>query len=183
MSESEGFLRNSGVRFPSRFIFNIDKKLIKYNVKLPTELIDKSKELIDSSEANLYRELPKAQFNKGDCIAHDILGIGIINDINSEKYAYIIKFDNSQTERTISFDNNLHLVKKNQLKIKNNKAIDITKDKEENKEIKIEYEDLLSEQKEKLELKYKKLMEEQEKKFKLEKDEVMKEHTKEKKEA
>lgn len=112
LSESEGYLKNNGFRFPSRFIFNIEKKLLKYNVELSTELIENSKEFIENSEANLYKDLPKAKFNKGDCISHDILGIGVIIDVDNEKKSYIIKFDNSQTERNISFDSNIDLIMK-----------------------------------------------------------------------
>ena len=129
LSESEGYLKNGGIRYPSRFIFNIDKNLLKYNVELPIELVDNSRELIESSEVNLYRELSKAQFNKGDCISHDIFGVGIINDIDRNKYSYIIKFNNSQTERTISFDAKLNLVKKNQLTTNNKETIDINNEK------------------------------------------------------
>ena len=129
LSESEGYLKNGGITYPSRFIFNIDKNLLKYNAELPIELVDNSRELIESSEVNLYRELSKAQFNKGDCISHDIFGVGIINDIDRNKYSYIIKFNNSQTERTISFDAKLNLVKKNQLTTNNKETIDINNEK------------------------------------------------------
>ena len=42
-------------------------------------------------------------FNKGDTIRHNSFGRGIIKDINYKNSSYIIKFEEKDTERNISW--------------------------------------------------------------------------------
>lgn len=207
LSEAEGYLRNGSFRLPSRFIFDIDKKFLKYNVELQDELLNNSKEFITNSEINLYEEVSKAKFNKGDKIAHDILGYGVINDIDDTKYSYVIKFDKSETERSISFDAKLFLIKENQdeikniqkvLENKNNKIslftekgndkdrdneeilVDVYKDNvdEEKSILKISQEKNIQEEKERLKVQYSKDISQEVKRITAEHDNIIKEKIK-----
>ena len=45
--------------------------------------------------------------NVGDRVRHDIMGNGVIEDIDEERMAYVVKFDELPTTRKINFNANL----------------------------------------------------------------------------
>ncbi|MEG2743936.1 MAG: UvrD-helicase domain-containing protein, partial [Clostridium sp.] len=102
LSESEGFNYDGNFRYPSRFIFNINKKYLHYNVKLDKNLIDSAEDYINISESK-FNMNNKVSFIVGDRISHNIFGTGKIEEVNGEDATYIVKFDKSKTSRSISF--------------------------------------------------------------------------------
>ena len=65
LTEAEGFSQHAGGRYPSRFIFDIDRPLLNYEVELPPQLIAKTKLYIQESDSILAKRpnlqtLPKA---------------------------------------------------------------------------------------------------------------------------
>ncbi|NRY61477.1 ATP-dependent helicase [Clostridium beijerinckii] len=102
LSDAEGMNFNGSYRYPSRFIFNTEKTYLNYTVELEENLIDDANDFIVNAENNINRN-NNIQFNKGDKIIHKLFGIGRIIEVDNANSSYVIKFDNSETHRNISF--------------------------------------------------------------------------------
>lgn len=101
LSDAEGKNYDGTFRYPSRFIFNINKDFLEYTVELDEQLVDDATSFINDSEEKISP--PKVMFNVGDFVRHKFLGIGKILEVRDDIYSYVIKFNNSKTERNISF--------------------------------------------------------------------------------
>ena len=104
LSDAEGINFNRLFRYPSRFIFNTDKKYLNM-VRLEESLLENTSNLIDDSEDLNINNNNK--FKIGDKIIHRNFGIGKVLNIDNTINSYIIKFKNSNTNRTISFSSPL----------------------------------------------------------------------------
>ncbi len=103
LTEAEGTVQGFGFRFPSRFIFDVDSKLLNYAVELPEHLIKKSMVEIEASEAKLEKLSKLTGLSIGDKVFHNILGVGQILEIDETKHVYTVKFENVATPRKMSF--------------------------------------------------------------------------------
>ena len=103
LTESEGNIPQSGFRFPSRFILEVDKKYINYLKELPENILQNSRSYIQSSEELLKKYAESSSLKAGDKITHNILGNGTILEVDNSAHFYIIKFDNLNTTRKMSF--------------------------------------------------------------------------------
>lgn len=103
LTDSEGRSLDGSFRYPSRFIFNVDKPLLSYTEELDESLIAETDWSIRSSEKRMESAASEIPFKAGDRIVHSILGAGEIVDIDEDKRAYVIKFDDIGTLRQISF--------------------------------------------------------------------------------
>ena len=103
LSEAEGFSEHTGGRFPSRFIFDIDKPLLNYEVELPPQLVTKTNNFIKEMDSILQKKSELAVLNEGDIVEHKILGRGTVVGIDRTAAVYTIKFDTVQTPRKMSF--------------------------------------------------------------------------------
>ncbi|MDR2751885.1 MAG: UvrD-helicase domain-containing protein [Clostridiales bacterium] len=90
LSDSEGERTNSR-KYPSRFIFNIERSAIDYMRELPRDLVTETEYFIRSSEQRLLSDRPSL-FNVGDNVTHSLYGTGIVADKKFEQF--LIKFDN-----------------------------------------------------------------------------------------
>lgn len=102
LTDSEGKNFDGAYRYPSRFIFNIEKKYLSYSVELDEKLIFEAQWEIEKSENDMDFDIDKLPFAVGDRIHHKAFGVGAISGIDKEKQVYIIKFDNIPTERRIN---------------------------------------------------------------------------------
>lgn len=103
LSEARGRNLDGSPRYPSRFILDIDPSFIEY-VNLPEErLIKEAREYIQLSSRYLLQDEKIDVYQKEQRIRHKIFGIGTIIEIDMEKNAYSIHFDNMDTPRMISF--------------------------------------------------------------------------------
>ena len=103
LTEAEGFSQVSGSRYPSRFIFDIERPLLKYEVELPQQLIAKTKLYVQESETKLQKKSELAGLAKGDTVEHGILGRGIVLEIDETECTYTIQFEKTSTPRKMSF--------------------------------------------------------------------------------
>lgn len=103
LSDSEGQNLDGSCRYPSRFIFNIDKELLDYTNELDEGLVDEANWSIRCSERDMELYINESTFKSGDRIVHSIFGAGEIIDIDENNAAYMIKFDSLGTARKISF--------------------------------------------------------------------------------
>lgn len=101
LSDAEGVNYDGSYRYPSRFIFNIEKNYINYMVELDGRLASDARMYIEQNEKKL--ELNGKSLTVNDLVMHHVFGKGKIVDINRENSTYIIKFDSMETTRNISF--------------------------------------------------------------------------------
>lgn len=102
ITDSEGKNFDGSYRYPSRFIFNIEKKYLLYSVELDEKLLFEAEWEIKKSENDMDFDIDNLPFDVGDRIIHKILGIGTISEIDKEKQLYVIKFDDIPTERCLN---------------------------------------------------------------------------------
>lgn len=103
LTEAEGFSQNAGGRFPSRFIFDIDKPLLNYEVELPAQLVSKATTFIKELNSVLEKKSKLSVLQEGDIVEHKILGRGTVVSIDRTTAVYTIKFEKVSTPRKMSF--------------------------------------------------------------------------------
>ena len=102
LSGAQGRNLDGSPRYPSRFVLDIDSRLLDGAEKLPDGLIAEARDYIQYSEKYLPENLESTLLPIGTRIRHDYLGVGTILDIDTGKAAYLVQFDNIPTPRAIS---------------------------------------------------------------------------------
>lgn len=103
LSEAEGTNLDGSPRYPSRFILDIDPKLIHYTNEPGEGLIKNAKEYIGLVTDMMPESDEEMVFSVGQRVSHSIFGHGTVLDIDMEKGAHIVLFDSMETPRSISF--------------------------------------------------------------------------------
>ena len=104
LSDAEGRNLDGSYRYPSRFIFNVDKELLEYTNELDEALVYATNRHAQTNEKMLETISAGPTFQPGDRVIHSIMGAGEVANIDLEKSAYVIKFDGIGTLRKISFN-------------------------------------------------------------------------------
>ena len=99
ISDAEGLNYDESFRYPSRFIFNIDREAIDYVNELPQRLVDDTKSYIAANESR-YMPLD-TELKPGDRVRHKVFGEGTITGIRGDIGCYVVKFDRVETERNL----------------------------------------------------------------------------------
>lgn len=99
ISDAEGLNYDESFRYPSRFIFNIDREAIDYVNELPQRLVDDTKSYIAANES-CYMPLD-TELKPGDRVRHKVFGEGTITGIRGDIGCYVVKFDRVETERNL----------------------------------------------------------------------------------
>ncbi|MBR6654129.1 MAG: DNA helicase UvrD, partial [Oscillospiraceae bacterium] len=110
LTDAEGRNHDGSFRYPSRFIFNINRELLQYTSELDSGLVDEAGAFIRSSERDITAVELVAGFAVGDRIRHAVMGEGTILEIDEGKSAFVIKYDSISTPRKISFKAKLEKV-------------------------------------------------------------------------
>jgi DNA helicase-2/ATP-dependent DNA helicase PcrA len=108
LSDAEGVNYDGSYRYPSRFIFNVEKAYLNYTAELDERLIGDASFYIEQNERKISGNNIRLQI--GDTIRHSVFGTGKIVGINEEISSYIIQFDTMETTRSISFKIRLELL-------------------------------------------------------------------------
>ncbi|MCR5736635.1 MAG: UvrD-helicase domain-containing protein [Eubacterium sp.] len=103
LSESEGKNFDGTYRYPSRFIFDIDEKLLEFHTKPDEKLLQEAREYIYLRGKVLEPQINQDTFEEGDRVRHVVFGEGQILEKDTEQMAYVIKFDGINTTRRIAF--------------------------------------------------------------------------------
>ncbi|MBR5401391.1 MAG: UvrD-helicase domain-containing protein [Treponema sp.] len=103
LSEAEGFSQAAGGRYPSRFIFDIERPLLDYVVELPPQLVAKSRAYIQERTSILQKKSALADLAAGDTVEHGILGRGTVVSVDHTAGTYTIQFEKTATPRKMSF--------------------------------------------------------------------------------
>jgi DNA helicase-2/ATP-dependent DNA helicase PcrA len=109
LTEANGRNFDGSPRFPSRFLFDIEKQYLEYINEPNDALIKETKEYVELSDKLLIKDKSDL-LPEGSRVKHMILGEGSIISIDQEMQAYVIKFDSSETERMIAFKVSLELI-------------------------------------------------------------------------
>lgn len=99
ISDAEGLNYDESFRYPSRFIFNIDRDVIDYAHDLPKRLVDDAMSYIAANESRICP--PDTEFSVGDRVMHKVFGEGTITAMRTDIGCYVIKFDKMATERNL----------------------------------------------------------------------------------
>lgn len=103
LSEAEGRNFDGSPRYPSRFLLDIEPALLDYTQKPQEGLIRETKDYLVINERYLADEENQSSLAVGQRVKHSIFGSGIVVDVDLIKAAHLVKFDNIDTPRSISF--------------------------------------------------------------------------------
>ena len=98
LSDSEGLTQSGSIKYPSRFIFDIDKELLHYETELSIDLVDEAQRYIKTSDT----KLDLAMLEVGDSLEHPVFGSGRVIAVDDKNNCYKVRFSGNM-ERSISF--------------------------------------------------------------------------------
>jgi DNA helicase-2/ATP-dependent DNA helicase PcrA len=115
LSDAEdGVAGESGTRYPSRFLLEMDMGGLDIARGFSEDLLDAAKAHISNvdqerdflSDESLGRvkKAPAAAFDVGDRVVHKIFGVGTVRIVDEKNFSYEIAFDKFATPRSIQFD-------------------------------------------------------------------------------
>lgn len=110
ISEAEGRNFDGTPRYPSRFILDVDQSLLKYTEKPNENLVKEARNYISLRKKFLIQNEQKSKIEVGTKILHAVFGGGIVEEIDNDQLAYLIKFDQMDTARKISFRVHLDVI-------------------------------------------------------------------------
>ena len=110
LSEAQGRNFDGSPRYPSRFILDIDPSLLNFVPHMDENLIREAKAGIRLSDRRMHSEKKENLLQKGSRVRHRIFGPGTITGLDKDKSAYIIRFDDMDTDRQITFRAKLELL-------------------------------------------------------------------------
>ena len=103
LSGAEGRRFDGAPWYPSRFLLDIGPEHLSY-VREPREgLIREARAYIDSSQRRLPEDEHTAAFQPGQRVKHFVFGVGTVLDVDWDKGAHVVRFDDMSTPRRISF--------------------------------------------------------------------------------
>ena len=103
LSRGAGRNFDGSPQYPSRFILDIDQKLIHYTAEPREELIKEAREYFGLSKKYLPEKESDISFPVGQRVRHAVFGAGTVIDVDRDKGAHVVQFDNMETPRNISF--------------------------------------------------------------------------------
>lgn len=104
LTEAEGMDFDGWLRYPSRFLLDIDPSLLEFREKAKDSLIEETREYIRKTDVKLGRNQRRQDLlQTGQRVHHRAFGDGTIKSVDMEKMAYLIQFDKMATPRQIAF--------------------------------------------------------------------------------
>ena len=103
LTEAGGRNLDGSPRYPSRFILDIDQKLLTYVQPPADSLIEDARQYIRLSSRWLSEENDSPAFPRGQRVRHFLFGEGTVVEVDLAKKAHIVQFDRMDTPRSISF--------------------------------------------------------------------------------
>ena len=100
-AESRNF--DGSPQYPSRFILDIDRQLIRFTKEPREGLIKEAENYIELSRKYLPDSESDIVFPVGQRVRHAVFGTGTVTDVDRDRGAHVIQFDSMDTPRRISF--------------------------------------------------------------------------------
>ena len=110
LSDAEGWNLDGSPRYPSRFVLDIDQRLLRYTKPPQDSLIRDAREYIEASERYLPESREANTIAVGQRVSHAVFGSGTVVDIDADKGAHVVQFDDMPTPRAISFRAKLEMI-------------------------------------------------------------------------
>ncbi len=110
LSECAGRSFDGAPKYPSRFLLDIGEEKLEFTAPPRADLIAEAKEYIAYSEKYLPERAEENTLGVGTRVRHAIMGEGTVEEVDTEKKAYLIRFDGFDTARAISFKAKLERV-------------------------------------------------------------------------
>ena len=103
LSEADGRNFDGSPRYPSRFLLDIDEKLLAFTRPPEEGLVRDARAYIDRSQTYLPETDESTVFPAGQRVRHALFGPGTVLDVDMDKGAHVVQFDEMETPRKISF--------------------------------------------------------------------------------
>ena len=103
LSEADGRNFDGLPRYPSRFLLDIDEKLLAFTRPPEEGLIRRARDYIGHSQAGLPEADGQTVFPAGQRVRHALFGPGTVLDTDMDRGAHVVQFDEMETPRKISF--------------------------------------------------------------------------------
>ena len=103
LSEADGRNFDGSPRYPSRFLLDIDEKLLNFTHPPEEGLVRDARAYIDRSQTYLPETDGSTVFPAGQRVRHALFGPGTVLDVDMDKGAHVVQFDEMETPRKISF--------------------------------------------------------------------------------
>ena len=103
LSESAGRSFDGAPKYPSRFLLDIGEDHLELTAPPRADLIADAREYIAYSEKFLPERAAENVFSVGDRVRHAIMGEGVVEALDFDMRAYLVRFDCLDTPRAISF--------------------------------------------------------------------------------
>ena len=103
LSEADGFGFDGSIRYPSRFLLEIDRSLLQFTHEPDEGLIRRAERHIESENGKMAARLNGGIYMPGQRVLHPVFGPGTVLEADEELCAHVIRFDSMPTARTISF--------------------------------------------------------------------------------
>ncbi len=103
LSEADGRNFDGSPRYPSRFLLDIDQKLLHFTQEPPEGLIREVRSYVESSQRYLPEDDSSIILPTGQRVRHAVFGDGTVLDVDLDKAAHLVQFDEMDTPRKISF--------------------------------------------------------------------------------
>ena len=115
LSDAEdGVAGESGTRYPSRFLLEMDMGGLDIARGFSEDLLDAAKahianvdqerDFLSDESLGLVKKAPSSAFEVGDRVVHKIFGVGTVRVVDEKNFCYEIAFDKFATPRSIQFD-------------------------------------------------------------------------------
>ena len=103
LSRGAGRNFDGSPQYPSRFILEIDSKLLHYTKEPRAELIKEAREYFGFSQKYMPEKESDIAFSIGQRVRHAVFGAGTVTGVDRDKCAHLVQFDSIDTPRNISF--------------------------------------------------------------------------------
>ncbi|MGN1143286.1 MAG: ATP-dependent helicase, partial [Anaerovoracaceae bacterium] len=103
LTEAEGRNFDGSPRYPSRFLLDMGTDVLEYDRKPADTLVEQTRSFVEAKDRFLTDEEGQTAFAPGQRVRHGIFGEGTILEIDSERQAWVIQFDQNKTPRTLTF--------------------------------------------------------------------------------
>lgn len=103
LTEAEGFTHKGTPRYPSRFLLDIDPACLMFSHKPDRTALEAARAAYAANDQWIAGMSTDVRFRQGSRVRHAVFGEGIVEEIDMQKRAYIVRFDGLDTTRAISF--------------------------------------------------------------------------------
>lgn len=103
LTEAEGFTHKGTPRYPSRFLLDIDPECLMFSHKPDQTALEAARAAYAANDQWIAGMSDDVQFRQSSRVRHAVFGEGIVEEIDMQKRAYIVRFDGLDTTRAISF--------------------------------------------------------------------------------